>query len=163
MQNRISAHACFDAYLKKAVLGRGSASTDRQLGGTKMGFPPERDHGRGVSDGLPRVQHRWDPLDTRFSREIGPRGPNLQNVAFGKKPQNGRYFGLWRSTLHLRAPWVGLRGLPGGRVRPRPPEAKHACNFHFLGQFGPAKIEAQQQESVPRRGQRRPAVVQASC
>ena len=56
MQNRLSAHACFDAYLKNALFG-GVGERRRAFWRTKMGFPPEEDHGKGVSDGLSRVRH----------------------------------------------------------------------------------------------------------
>ena len=57
MQNRLSAHAYFDAYLKKAIFWE-VGERRRATFGPKTGLPPERDHGRGVSDGLSRVQHR---------------------------------------------------------------------------------------------------------
>ena len=56
MQNRLSAHACFDAYLKNALFW-GVGERRRAFWRTKMGFPPEEDHGKGVSDGLSRVRH----------------------------------------------------------------------------------------------------------
>ena len=54
MQNRLSAHACFDAYLKNALFW-GVGERRKAFWRTKLGFPPEEDHGKGVSDGLLRV------------------------------------------------------------------------------------------------------------
>ena len=57
MQNRLSARAVFDAYLKKASFW-GVGDRREATFGPKTRLPPESDNGKGVSSGLSRVQHR---------------------------------------------------------------------------------------------------------
>ena len=56
MQNRLFADVYLDAYLKKALFWE-VGERQKVFWGTKMGLPPEEDHGKGVSDGLSRVRH----------------------------------------------------------------------------------------------------------
>ena len=56
MQNRLFADAYLDAYLKNALFW-GVGERRKAFWRTKLGFPPEQDHGKGVSDGLSRVRH----------------------------------------------------------------------------------------------------------
>ena len=57
MPNRVFADAYLDAYPKNALLGGGVGERRKAFRRTKMGLPPEEDHGKGVSDGLSRVRH----------------------------------------------------------------------------------------------------------
>ena len=132
MQNRLSAHACFDAYLKNALLGGGSASAEGHFGGPKWGFRRKRTTGRECRMACRVSGTRETRFTPGFPGKLVPKGRNCKNMAFRQNPQNGRYFGPWRHTLVFGARRVGLRDLPGGRVRTRPPGAKHACLFRFF-------------------------------